>query len=63
MGEDINQLKVVFGENTHTNIWLPGQLGKALRLFQSGVQTHCRARIGNVTSNLKSIRSRCERFA
>ena len=39
MGEDINQLKVVFGENTHTNIWLPGQLGKALRLFQSGVQT------------------------
>ena len=28
MGEDINQLKVVFGENTHTNIWLPGQLGK-----------------------------------
>lgn len=63
MGEDINQLKVVFGENTHTNIWLPGQLGKALRLFQSGVQTDFPARIGNVTSNLKSIRSRCERFA
>ena len=63
MGEDINQLKVVFGENTHTNILLPGQLGKALRLFQSGVQTHCPARIGNVTSNFKSIGSRCERFA
>ena len=63
MGEDINQLKVVFGENTHTNICLLGQLGKALQLFQSCVQTHCPAKIGNVTSNLKSIRSRCERFA
>lgn len=61
--KDINRLKVVLAEKKRTNIWLPGQLGKALRLFQSGVQTDFPARIGNVTSNLKSIGSRCERFA
>lgn len=37
--KDINRLKVVLAEKKRTNKWLAEQLGKALRLFQSGVQT------------------------